>query len=113
MYARIFLPEIVSKDDAGRKEVLDFIKIFAIKAKDIYPKIVRFYPEPVSDVAFDLDDGMKIYWGGSDEGTISRKLKKLNQVLFDAGERFKAVEYVNLCYFENGRILVKPKKASS
>ena len=113
MYARKPLPEIVSRDEAGRREVLDFIKVFARKAKDIYPKIIRFYPEPVCNVAFDLDNGMKIYWGGSDEDTISRKLNKLNQVLFDAGERFKAVEYVNLCYFENGRIIVKPKKASS
>jgi len=113
MFARKPLPEIVSQDECGRRLALDFIKAFAPKAKDVYAKITRFYSEPAGSVAFDIDGGMKIYWGVPDAGKIEQKLNKLNQVLFDAGERFGAVEYVNLCFFDDGRIIVKPKKASS
>ena len=111
LYARQTLPEIIAKDESGRREVLDFMKVFAPKAKEIYPKIVLFIPEPVNNVTFELDSGLKIFWGDCDESKIKPKLIKLGQVLFDAGERFKAVEYVNLSFFDSGRIIVKPKKA--
>jgi cell division septal protein FtsQ len=111
MYAREALPEIVAKDDQSRGQVLDFIKTFSVKAKDIYPKIVRFYPEAANCVTFELDDGLKINWGGYEEERMKSKLNKLAQVLFDAKERFQAIDYVNLCFFEDGRIIVKPKKA--
>ena len=113
MYAKKTLPEIAAQDEEGRRRMLDFIKVFAPKAKDIYPKIVKLYPEPVNNVVFELNSGLKVYWGGSEEDRIKRKLSKLNQVLFDAGERFSAVEYVNLCFFDNGRIIIKPRKAGS
>lgn len=109
-FARKTLPEIVAKDATGRAEVLAFMKAFAAKAKDIYPQIVRLYPEPVNCVVFELADGLKVFWGGCEEEMIGRKLEKLNQVVFDANERFKAIEYVNMCYYDDGRIIVKPKK---
>jgi len=112
MYAREILPEIAAKDEQGRREVLDFIKTFSVKAKDIYPKIVRLSPEPVNCVVFELDNGLKIYWGSCEEEKIKPKLNKLAQVLFDAKERFNAIDYVNLCFFDDGRIIVKPRKVN-
>jgi cell division septal protein FtsQ len=113
MFAKKIIPEIAAQDEAGRKDALNFIKVFSSKAKDVYPKIVKFIPEPVNNMSFELDSGMKVYWGDTSEEKIKAKLTKLSQVLFDAEERFKAVEYVNLCFFDNGRIIVKPKKANS
>ena len=112
-FARKTLPEIIAKDDAGRREVLNFLKTFASKAKDVYPKIVRLYPEPVNCVVFELDNGLKIFWGSCEEEKMKPKLDKLAQVLFDAKERFSGVDYVNLCFYDEGRIIVKPKKANT
>jgi cell division septal protein FtsQ len=112
MYAKKHLPEIVAQDDAGRKDILNFAKVFASKAKDIYPNITKFTSEPAGNVAFNMNDGLKIFWGDCDENKIKPKLIKLNKVLFDAGERFNAIEYVNLCFYESGRIIIKPKKTS-
>ena len=111
MYARQTLPEILAKDDQSRAQVLDFIKAFSVKAKDIYPKIVKFYPEAGNCVTFELEDGLKINWGSCEEEKMKPKLIKLAQVLFDAKERFQAVDYINLCFYEDGRIIVKPRKA--
>jgi cell division septal protein FtsQ len=105
------LPEIVTKNEAERREMVRFVRIFSAEAKDLFPRIVRLYPEPVEDVVFELDDDLRIYWGTTEKEKIKLKRERLAQVLADARGRFQGIEYVNLCYMDDGRVLVKPRAA--
>jgi cell division protein FtsQ len=106
---KMFLPEIVSDKEADRKRLLDFIKVFAPNAKALFPNITRLYAVHVNDVIFDLNDGVKVIWGLPEEEKIKPKLKKMQEVIVDARKRFSDIEYINLAYFDDGRIIVRPK----
>lgn len=105
-----FLPEIIAENAAERKDVLEFAKMFKDEGTEFFACISRLYPEPVNNVVIELKDRLKIYWGTSDRNKIKKKLERIDQVLKDAGSRFAGLEYVDLSYFEDGRILVKPLK---
>jgi cell division septal protein FtsQ len=107
-YVKMQFPEIVAANDNDRKNVLDFIRNFSTPAKNLYGRIAKLYPEPVNDIVMELSDGPKIYWGSVDKDEIRPKLQRLQQVMADAERRFPAVDYINLCYYSDGRILVKP-----
>jgi hypothetical protein len=102
-------PEIMSQDVDERARLLRFIKVFAPSAKELYPKIVRLACAHANDVVFDLNDGVRVFWGPLEEEKIAPKLAKLNQVFTDSRKRFPAIEYVNLFFYDDGRIIVKPK----
>jgi len=102
------LPEIVNKNDAERKEILEFIRMFAPEAKALYPQVARFGMESVNDIVFEFKDGAKVFWGPPEKNKLKAKLRRLNQVMEDARSRFATYEYINLCYFDDGRVIVKP-----
>ena len=56
----------------------------------------------------ELKDNLRVYWGVPEKDKVKRKLNRMSQVLKDARARFPGVEYVDLCYYDDGRILVKP-----
>ncbi len=53
-----------------------------------------------------LSDGSRVLWGSLD--WTEQKIERLQQVLADAGRRFGSELTVDLRYFEDGRILVRP-----
>jgi cell division protein FtsQ len=110
--SREFLPAIVAGTEAERLEVIRFIKVFAPQAPELFRQIVRLYPEPVNDFVFDLKDNLRIYWGPCEEDKIKLKLRRLTQVLADARTRFSGIEYVNLAFFNDGRIILKPRNGA-
>lgn len=104
-----FFPEIVSANESERLNILKFMKFLAPETKDLYSQILKFYSEPVNNVIFEMKDGTKIFWGDMDKDSIKPKLKRLAQVYEDSRKRFQSIEYVNFHYFNDGRIIVKPK----
>jgi cell division septal protein FtsQ len=107
-YVKTQFPEIVAANATERRNVLEFIRQFSPQAKKLYFRIAKLYPEPVDDIVMELADGPRIFWGSSDKEDIRPKLQRLQQVMSDAEQRYQAVDYINLCYFDDGRILVKP-----
>jgi cell division protein FtsQ len=110
--SREHLPEIMAGSEAERLEVLRFIAVFAPQAPELFPNIARLYPEPVNDIVMDLTDGLRIYWGPCEKDRVKPKLRRLTQVLADARTRFAGVEYVNLAFFDDGRVILKPLRAA-
>jgi cell division protein FtsQ len=102
------LPQVDAANVQDRRELLKFIRLFAPESKEIYPRLARLSLEPMNDVIFDLTDGPRVFWGAADRDMMRQKLKRLRQVLEDAQVRFTRIEYVNLRYFPDGRIIVKP-----
>lgn len=106
-------PEIVAGTDAERAELLKFIAQFAPAAQDLFKQVAKLYPEPVNDVILELADQTRIYWGPIDRDSIGPKLKRLKQVLADGRSRFQSLEYVNMAFYDDGRILVRPRNAQA
>jgi cell division protein FtsQ len=104
-------PEIVAAAAAERKDVLAFIRTFSAQAKELFPRVTRLFPEPVNAIVLELDDGTRIFWGPIAATDVRQKLRRLSQVMADARTRYTGIEYINLCYFDDGRIVVKPRSA--
>jgi len=107
-WVKAVLPEVSATDASERSEVLRFIREFAPAAKSFFPRVERFTMESLNDIVMELTDGSKIFWGPFEKNKIKPKLQRLEQVFEDAGSRFPGIEYVNLSYFDSGRILVRP-----
>jgi cell division septal protein FtsQ len=103
------LPEIKCQAEPDRRKVLDFVREFAPKAGEIFPQVLRFYLEPMNRIVFDFKDGSRILWGPAETAKLGAKLARLTQVLEESKARFASFEYVNMSFFDDGRIIVKPK----
>jgi hypothetical protein len=55
-----------------------------------------------------MKDGKEIFWGEPAEKKLQPKMKMLNRIIEDSKKRFSGLEYINLYYFDDGRVLVKP-----
>jgi len=70
--------------------------------------LARIAAGPDEGWTFEAPGGPRVVWGGLD-GT-SGKLDRLDQVLEDARRRFAGVESVDLRFYEDGRVLVRPAR---
>lgn len=112
-YYREQLPEVTSTVPAERAEALRFIKAFAPAARNVYDGLAGLYVEPFNTIVLDMRDGTRIYWGPLEKDKLRPKLERLAQILEDSKSRFTGLEYVNLNYFDDGRIIVKPRSAAA
>lgn len=105
------LPELVNGRPDERERLLGFINTFAPNSKELFGKVAGLYVEPVNRVVIELKDGTRIFWGAYEKSELRDKLAKLTQVMDENGSRFGSVDYINLCFFDQGRVIVKPKEA--
>ena len=110
-WTKTFLPEIATTEEADRRVALNFIKVFVREARPggNFPEVRRYSVEPINRIVVELKDGSKIFWGIFDAVKVPEKFKRLSQVLEEAGARYSAFEYINLSFYDEGRILVKPR----
>jgi cell division septal protein FtsQ len=102
------LPEIVAANDADRKLVIDFIQLMKIQAGELLSGVSSIHVEPIDNLVLVMKDGKKIFWGEPAEKKLQPKMKMLNRIIEDSKKRFSGLEYINLYYFDDGRVLVKP-----
>lgn len=111
-WAKEFLPEITRAAENERRTLLSFIRALVPKAKEYSAGVLKFDLEPVDRVILVMKDGSKVFWGPYESSKVEPKLKRLTQVLEEAQSKFQAIEYINLSFFDDGRILVKPRAPS-
>jgi hypothetical protein len=108
------LPEIAADSEADRREALNFISEFSPVAGKFFAGIRCFAVEPLNSIIFDIKGGPRIYWGRLEADKLKAKLGKLTQVLADASTRYRGgLAYVNLSFFDEGRVLIMPIKTIS
>ncbi|MCK9582930.1 MAG: FtsQ-type POTRA domain-containing protein [Endomicrobiales bacterium] len=112
-WAQIELPQLDAKSISERAEVLEFMKALSHFNKEFFAQGVEFSMLGNKSICFNLKDGTKIYWGTPDSFEIPDKLHKLNKVFADAKSKYKGIEYVDLRFFDQGRILLKPKAVAA
>jgi len=108
-WAQIELPQLDAKSISERAEVLEFMKALSHSNKEFFAQGIQFGMLGNKSICFNLKDGTKIYWGTPDSFEIPDKLHKLNKVFADAKSKYQGIEYVDLRFFDQGRILLKPK----
>ena len=108
-YASAALPEVSARNDAERKEILEFLTIFSERAKEYVSGSVLFYCDTTGNLAVKRRDGTRIIWGKIEKEKFDSKLRKFRTVWEDALRRFVSIDYINLNYLDSERVLVKPK----
>ncbi|MFC1500844.1 cell division protein FtsQ/DivIB [Elusimicrobiota bacterium] len=104
------IPQIIASDELKREEILTFLKMLLQNADELYIKARMVYYKSVDDIVIELGNNQKIIWGQLEKKKFRYKLNVLNEVLADSNERFSKTEYIDLCFFDKGRVLVKPLK---
>ncbi|HBU70324.1 MAG TPA: hypothetical protein DEE98_08095 [Elusimicrobia bacterium] len=104
------LPEITAPGELERAELLRFVKDFYSQAGDFSSRAAGFGIESLNEITIRLKDGPLVVWGRRENDKLSAKLDRLQQVLDDGLKRYSGLEYVNLAFFDDGRIIVRPKR---
>lgn len=107
------LPEIEASNDNERKKIIDFILVLKKQAKDFLTGVQGFRLEPVDNIVMRLNDGTEVYWGAYEKIKMKSKLKVLKSVLKDSRKNYRKIEYINLAFHDDGRVLVKPFEDSN
>jgi|GEM_PF-3140537 len=108
-WAQVELPQLDTKSISERAVVLEFMKALSHFNKEFFVQGAQFSILGSKSIYFNLKDGTKIYWGTSNSFEVSEKINKLNKVFEDAKSKYQGIEYVDLRFFDQGRILLKPK----
>jgi len=108
-WAQSELPQLDVKSISERAQLLEFMRALLHANKEFFEQCTHFGMLGNKSVYFNLKDGTKIYWGTSNSFEINEKLNKLNKVFADAKSKYQGLEYVNLEFFDLGRIRLKPK----
>jgi len=103
------LPKIACSDAEQRMAVIKFIVQYKSLAKDSFKDTVGVGIEQDGCIYFDLAEGPRVMWGVPDRDILKEKYGKLKYVLEDSKAKFSRLEYVNLNFFEQGRIIIKPR----
>lgn len=105
----MFLPQVISAGQSERKMLVTFLKHWQEYNCSLGKDIIKLKTEIPLDIVYYLSDGTKIAWGKLDEGHFEQKFERLQIVYRDATKRFKNLRYVNVRYWQDGRILIRPR----
>lgn len=105
----MFLPQVISSGQSERKMLVTFLKYWQEYNCSLGKDIIKLKTEIPLDIVYYLSDGTKIAWGKLDEELFEQKFERLQIVYRDATKRFKNLRYVNVRYWQDGRILIRPR----
>ena len=105
------LPEVAVAVSSDRKKLMFFIETLHRDQSSFYAEIRCFKWEHADTIVMQTKKGVNIYWGPPQPAVISEKMVQLAKVKEDALHRAsQGLEYINLCYVDDGRVIVKPAK---
>lgn len=104
------LPELLPCAAEERLVALRFLEI--VRERGLFQKegLLKLGVEPPHDeVVFYLKDGTKISWGALEEKGFDEKYERLRWVMDRMQTEHEGMVYANLRYFDEGKIIVRPK----
>ena len=104
------LPLILAQDVPSREQIIEFIESLRKTDEGLYKKLEFLNVEALDSIVLKIRGGYKVILGPLEKNTLKKKLNKLFQIQEDSEKRFLKIEYINLSYFDDGRIVVKPLK---
>jgi hypothetical protein len=102
------LPSAKFTPAPSRQALSRWIASFA-KQKSFWSQVVAVSDDRLGNMAFDLRTGAHITWGPLDSKGITEKMTALSSVLEDAHQHLGGAALADLRFFEQGRIIVRPK----
>lgn len=82
----------------------------ASKNRTLWDQVVAVSDDPMGDVILDLKTGARVVWGPPEPEQIRQKTDSLIKTLEDAHDHLGGAAVIDLRFFDEGRIIVKPKK---
>ncbi len=77
----------------------------------LWSQVASLKQDPYGSLELTLKTGAVVIWGPLDDGTLSRKAQTLLRVLDDAHEHLGGAARADLRFFDQGRIIVRPKSS--
>jgi cell division septal protein FtsQ len=101
------LPELTASEENISEGIALLNRLMALNGR-LYAQITKLCVSSGGEITFFLKDGPKILWGRFDSEELGSKLKCLNDVMYDATAKFRAIEYIDLRLANENRVTVKP-----
>jgi cell division septal protein FtsQ len=102
------LPEADFLATAGKRDLGRWLaRLAAMNA--LWPQVASIRQSPSGDMELSLLSGAVILWGPPDLDPSSAKAQALTRVLDDAHQHLGGAASADLRFFEQGRIIVRPK----
>jgi hypothetical protein len=79
------------------------------RQKDLWPKVVAISQDLRGEMWLNMDTGAQVAWGSPDIETTPVKARFLARVLEDAHERLSGAATADMRFFDEGRVIVRPK----
>ena len=102
------IPIIASRPNKNISEVLNFIKILKENSPDFFAKIKEIDID-ANDITFVNEDGVFVYWGHAADINLDEKIEIFNKIYDDARAKFNKIDYVDITFYNAGRVIIKPK----
>lgn len=83
-----------------------------IQVPDFWNQVVGIHDDARGNIIFDLKTGAHVTWGLPDRNNAKLKALNLCSVLQDAHEHLGGAAAADLRFFDEGRIIVRPKTAN-
>jgi hypothetical protein len=78
---------------------------------DVWNQVLAVSQDPRGDMWLEMQHGTRVAWGAPDIRLAPKKAKCLSLVLNDAHQRLSGAASADLRFFEEGRVIVRPKTA--
>jgi hypothetical protein len=83
--------------------------IAEMEKQSIWKQVAAVSDDRMGDVAIDLQTGAHVFWGKPELFSVREKSAFLSQVLEDAHAHLGGAAQADLRFFDEGRIIVRPK----
>jgi hypothetical protein len=104
------LPKVISASAASLPALGRWLAELS-QVNELWPQVVAVSQDPRGDVWLDTQTGTHIAWGVPDTKNVREKARSLVVVLNDAHQRLSGASTADLRFFEEGRVIVRPKTA--
>lgn len=104
------LPKAVLPETKERRSLGQWLAVLALKP-ELWNNIQQISQNVQGDFCFDMKTGTRVEWGSPDVTLAAQKARYLSWVLQDAHERLGGAATADIRFFEDGRVVIRPKSA--
>lgn len=102
------LPLVTLKTSVSPASVSRFLNQVS-RVPEFWSQVTAVHDDPRGNFLFDLQTGTQVVWGEPENASASVKAGNLCRVLHDAHEHLGGASVADLRFFDEGRIIVRPK----
>ncbi|MDR0485274.1 MAG: hypothetical protein LBH29_00950 [Elusimicrobiota bacterium] len=107
------IPSLLCEADFDLKTAARFVEGLQKADFSFFEDISQIKITPLQVASLTLKNGSKIFWGSLDFEILKQKQIVLKKVLLDAKAKYEKIDYIDMAFYDAGKVLVKPLKNSN